>query len=641
MAHIALLWHLHQPDYADPRTGRPVMRWTRMHALRGYRDLAVECAELGVACTINLVPSLLDQLLWYADGGDDDHLELTRRPVDGLQEHEALRIRHSFIAGHPVMVEAHPAYVALRDRVRSADPLANSDLRDLQVWSTLAWFGATARRDHPEIDELIAKGAAFTASDKAVMLAVQDQVVRALPHQLAALAHGPTRLSTTPYYHPILPLLVNTEHARRCMPDVPLDAHFSWPQDARLHLERARERFAEVLGADTRGLWPSEGSVSPEVATLAAQTGFRWLASDEHVLHRSEHDPGPNNGGWDLGDGIVGFFRDRDLSDRIGFRYAKRDGAQAAAELLHDVAARGGDGVVTVALDGENPWESYADAGRAFRQALHAAMERGPVRGISLDEAAERPAVGRVHRLHTGSWINADFGIWFGHADDRTAWRLVAQARQAIDDEPDAERARAALDKLLPAQGSDWTWWYGDEFSTEFAPVFDALFREHLRAAWLALGRIPPAEIDEPIGGTARPQLVPPKQLIGPGDRWVDWAGAGVVRWEPRGSMATGVRHALGLRYGFDDAGDLHVRVIQPDAPPTTPEGARWELRIAETTLSAPPGPVVAFRVPSSDAEIAVSLRLVAGEREIARHPDSGAIRLARPQPLAREDGWV
>ncbi len=640
MAHLALLWHLHQPDYADPRTGRPVMPWTRMHALRGYRDLAIECVEQQVAATINLVPSLLDQLLWYAAGGDDDHLVLSARPADSLLPEEVARVRGTFVTGHPAMCEAHASYAALRERVRSDDELSGADLRDLQVWSTLAWFGATARRDFPALGELMAKGSAYTEDDKLVMLEVQARLLADLPDRFSALSDSPTRLSTTPYYHPILPLLVDVQHARRNLPHVPIDFESAWPEDALLHLELARKRMREVLGLDVRGLWPSEGSVSPEVVELAAKAGFRWLASDEQLLGLSERDSSRNNGSWDLGHGVRGFFRDRELSDAIGFRYATRDGAEAAAEFLAAVHQRADGGVVTVALDGENPWESYADAGHAFRTALHAGLKSGPVRGITMEDACELKPVGRVQQLHTGSWINADFGIWFGHPDDRMAWRLVADCRRAIANEADPTRREAALKKLLPAQGSDWTWWYGEDFSTEFARVFDTLFRDHVRAAWQELQLEPPSELDQPIGGAQRSRTQSPVQRLGDEGRvWADWVGSGTVRWDPQGSMAVGVRHSTGLRFGWTESGQLRLRI----------EGARavadahWLVSTGDQELkvSATQMPVVEVPVEDPSASVSVSVSLIRDGQTLARFPERGGVRLAAPESSAHLWGWV
>src|SRR5690606_35796432 len=119
MAELALLWHLHQPDYRDPITRRPLMPFTRLHALRGYRDLMLESVEEGLAVTLNLVPVLVDQLLHYAEGGDDRHLELTRREARTLDPDEVAEVCRTFPVGHHAMSDAHPAYRRLRARVEA------------------------------------------------------------------------------------------------------------------------------------------------------------------------------------------------------------------------------------------------------------------------------------------------------------------------------------------------------------------------------------------------------------------------------------------------------------------------------------------------------------------------------------------
>ncbi len=552
MTRLALLWHLHQPDYRDPITGRPLMPWVRLHALRGYRDLFLESVEHDLSVTINVVPTLLDQLEWYAQGGDDPHLALTGVPSDALSADQAHEVCHALPAGHPAMTEALPAYASLRSRVAEGHRPSTGELRDLQVWATLAWFGATAHRDFPELGALCARPGGFTEGDKGEVLAIADQVVRQLPDQLRAVAQaGGPRLSTTPLTHPILPLIIDARHALRSMPDLPDEVDFAWPQDALQQLVMARERVLAHTGVAPVGLWPSEGSVSPEVVPLAAEAGFRWLASDVGVLERSVRSATGRGGGWGLGHGITGFFRDTELSDRVGFRYATRDPRDGAHDLLRGVVERGADGLVVVALDGENPWESYRDAGGAFRAALYAAIRASDVVPMTLDEAADAPVVGTVERLHTGSWIGADFHIWIGHPDDRAAWSQLAAARTAAEGAP-PEARRRAMPHLFAAEGSDWTWWYGDDFRTPWAPTFDALFRAHLAAAWRALSLEPPASLSDPIGSIA-PDAIPPQRFLevhDHGESWLAWLGAGHLL-APEAAMAAG--HTVHrLRYGWE-----------------------------------------------------------------------------------------
>jgi len=264
-----------------------------------------------------------------------------------------------------------------------------------------------------------------------------------------------------------------------------------------------------------------------------------------------------------LGHGVTGFFRDRELSDRIGFDYSRRDGRSAAHELLYEVERRCHGGVVTLALDGENPWEAFPDAGAAFRAFLHQGMGRGPVRGVVFSEVAQREPVGRVRSLHTGSWIRSDFSIWIGHPDDRRAWSLLADARQAID-RASPELRTAALEKLLPAEGSDWMWWFGDEFSTPFAGTFDQLFRSHLRAVWEALGLPPPVELNFPVAVTTRAKVIAPvspiSPMVGRPPSWAQWAGAGRASWS-EGAMARGIRHVSAIRFGWSDDA-LHLWLL-------------------------------------------------------------------------------
>lgn len=536
---VALLWHLHQPEYRDPTTGRPVMPWTRLHALRGYRDLLVESVEHDVPWTLNIVPGLWHQLLYYANGGTDEHQDLTGREADALTEAERDTIVRTFPCGNPVLRNTE-RYREL-EAVLVERPPTVGELRDLMVLSTLVWTGWTARRDHVVFAELLAKGRDFSFADQQALVAAQNAVLAEFPALLQAVADAERpSISTTPLHHPILPLLIDLDFARRSVARPPA-AQFARPDHALLQLTRGRAVMQAATGTDVVGCWPSEGAVCPELVPLLAEAGFRWVATDEEVLARSER-TGSGEGGWDLGSGVVGFFRDRGLSDRIGFDYARWE-TRAAIE---DFAARAvTSGVRLVALDGENPWEAFSDAGAAFRRGLIAHLD---THGTTLDEAVERTPVGTVERLHTGSWIGANLEIWAGSPADHRAWQLLADTMDAVGDHPDA------VDPLLAAEGSDWFWWYGPEFDTPFAGTFDAAFRGHLAAAWRAAGLDPPDDLAVPVeaGPVDEPARPLHPELGEPG-----WFGAG--RWSPpAGAMARG--EPLVVEFGWDVAGVLWLR---------------------------------------------------------------------------------
>lgn len=483
-ARIALLLHMHQPDYIDPETGEPVMPWVRLHATRGYLDVPVLAAERGARWTLNVVPSLLDQLEGYVAGGTDEWERLSRQEAETLSEAAIAFLRERFFHGHPNMRRTSPRYRELEGRrAVLSDP---QDLRDLQVWSNLSWMGVVARRD-PFVAGLVAQDRAFTHPQLLKLMDVQRSLVaRVLP-----LWRDAPEISCSPYNHPILPLLVDFEHARRSLPHVPPGSvAFAFPADASRQVREGLDRVAEVLGRRPDGMWPSEGSVGPEVALLCAQEGVRWLATDEGVLHASTRDFFPSvKRVWEVdGTGMKMVFRSRDLSDRIGFQYASWDGRSAADDLL---AAVGDDGVVPIVLDGENPWESFADAGESF---LHHLFSSGRV--CAIGDAVDEMPTQRIHHLHTGSWIHAHLGIWAGDPMDRAGWRRLAALRAAWRD---AGQPEAAWPHIRAAEGSDWFWWYGPEHHTEMRDLFDRLFNAHLKAGWRALGQAPPAELDQPV----------------------------------------------------------------------------------------------------------------------------------------------
>ncbi len=586
---LSFLFHMHQPDYRHPATGVPIMPWVRLHATRGYRDVPRIIRESGAQVTVNLVPTLIEQLEHYAAGGSDVHLDLCGRPADALAPAEQAWLLEHALHGSPRAFGWFAGWGALRARRHRGDAFSVSHLRDLQVWCNLAWFGATAIEDWPELRALRRKGEGFTEGDKAFVIACQRACVEGLRALYAALPD----VAATPYAHPILPLLVNTGHAARNLGAFP-DPGFVFPEDAAAQLAEGRRIVEGWTGREVRGLWPSEGSVSPEVVELAAAAGFHWFVSDELVLARSER--AGAGAAWQVGP-MRGLFRQHELSDRIGFVYADWPAEVAVADLLTRASAAGSE--LVVALDGENPWESYADAGAGFLRCLFAQAEL-----TTCGALAAREPTGTVSRLHTGSWIGADFRIWIGHEDDRAAWRVLRAVREEFAareaSAPDAEGARRALWR---AEASDWFWWYGPEFQTPFAGDFDRLFRAHLAEALRCMGAPPLPALESPLVGTLAPGSPPTGPVFPARSDFFAWNAAGWVSLT-RGAMAAGPGWPALLEYGYDEAGALATRLV------------------------APPGGVVApgWRIEPLEAD-SVVLRSPEG----LRVPEHGSYRLERP----------
>jgi alpha-amylase/alpha-mannosidase (GH57 family) len=601
--HLVLLWHMHQPQYRDPETGQYVLPWTRLHALKDYWGMVKVLEEFpGFHATFNIVPALGMQLEEYASGSfHEPWFDLAFKPVEELtQEDKTEILGRAFQLNHDHLMSRWPRFVELYDwsrPSRGSQPLLTftlRDWRDLQLLSQLAWMDEEWLAKDPTVSRLADKGKNFTKVDKSALMAKQLEFLQlVLPICREASARGQIELSTTPFYHPILPLICDSDVARVANPSTPLPRRpYRHPEDAREQLRRAREYHQRVFGKQPEGLWPSEGSVSDQALSIAAEEGFRWFGTDEGVLGKTLNiaffrDPSgiPANADrlyqpWKIEEGpsaITGLFRDHHLSDLIGFTYSRMDAKAAAADLhgrlrfLGQRISSPNPLTVCLFLDGENAWEYYPRNGREFLREFYGRIHSDQdFRALTASEAIT--ATGELQKtagIFPASWINANFDVWIGDSEDIAAWELLWDAREAYKH---AEEARAhgrsdatesglaeAKESLLAAEGSDWCWWYGPEHSTFNDAEFDALYRKHLTGVYLALGQVAPDELAKPI--KRRPehalQLVPSELLRitvdGRDTSYFEWLAAGLYSPVHRSGALHGRTFYLReMRFGFE-----------------------------------------------------------------------------------------
>jgi alpha-amylase/alpha-mannosidase (GH57 family) len=544
---VALLWHMHQPEYRDCATGEFAQPWVYLHAIKDYADMAAHLERHPeVRATVNFVPVLADQLEDYSDqfatGRVRDPLLrlLARDPAMPLAGPErAVAIDRCFHANHEKMVQPYPAYRGLhelysgleRQGGAALDYLSDQYFYDLVTWYHIAWTGETVRRGAELVTRLMAKGTGFTLADRTALFALLGEVVREiLPRYARLAASGRVELATSPHYHPIAPLLIDFAAAREARPDLPLPAAVGYAGGAAragFHVRSALDTHARRFGVRAAGVWPSEGGVSgPFLGQLAAH-GVRWTASGEGVLAQSLH--AANAPATDRArylyrpyrfgaDGVTCFFRDDRLSDLIGFEYAKWHSRDAAAHFVGELeaiaaAARPDDPpLVSVILDGENCWEYYPYNGYYFLDELYDRLARHPtIRTATFADSLRdeesgraRPATGILPRLVAGSWVHGDFTTWIGSPEKNRAWDLLCAAKASFDRVVDGGRLdgaarEAALRQLAVCEGSDWFWWLGDYNPAHAVASFDALFRENLRRLYGLLGLPAPAALDEPL----------------------------------------------------------------------------------------------------------------------------------------------
>jgi alpha-amylase/alpha-mannosidase (GH57 family) len=576
---------MHQPFYKDLVSGEYRLPWTRMHALKDYYGMVRILEEFPqIRQTFNLVPSMMVQVEEYARGeAKDPFLAMALKPAESLTlEDQAFILRNFFMANPARMIYRYPRYgelFAAHEAQRAIQGgrgiFGPQEFRDLQVLSQLAWFDEEFQEHDPLVRALIAKERNYSLDDQALMGRKQREIcARVIPEYKKLAESGQIEISTTPFYHPILPLLCDSDIASVAHPHVPLPPRFSHPEDARLQLEMARDYVTKTFGVAPVGLWPSEGSVSDHALDIAASTGFQWAATDNGVLDRTlrraaSPDVTYRPYRWMQRDREMRMiFRDHLLSDLIGFVYSSMGASEAAQDFLnriHDncrgLLASGRDALVPIILDGENAWEYYDHNGRPFFRELYSRIQADPsMEAITVSQAFARIPPEPLTHIFPGSWINANFDVWIGAEEDNKSWRLLLDAREALDAAQNVteEQRKRAREEILIAEGSDWNWWYGPEHETANAIEFDQIYREHLANVYRALGLPTPPELSHPIlriygGGETQ---TPPQGPISPKingvvDSYFEWLGAGCYRADQRSGSMHGKRTPVKeVRYG-------------------------------------------------------------------------------------------
>ncbi len=609
--YLAIVWHQHQPVYfQDPETGVFARPWVRLHAAKDYVDMAAMLRDYpDVKVTFNLTPSLLRQLEAIGAGATDLAWEHTIIPAEELTNEQKQFILDRFFDTNRRIVARFPRYQELLDlRDNSDDPLAAysaDDFRDLQLLFNLAWTDPDWLAEEP-LAALVEKGQGFSEEDKGIVLAEHLRLVNeVIPLHRELQDAGQIEITTTPYAHPILPLLVDTDLALIALPDLTLPtAPFRFGQDAVAQVQLGVDFYTERFGQAPRGMWPSEGSVAEGMISMVNAAGIEWMASDEGVLahsigldsftrdgnetvveadrlYRPYNVQGANRGP------VAMFFRDRIISDKVGFTYSGISGAAAADDFIdriHAICGRlqtegaTGPHIVSVILDGENAWENYDNDGKEFLHALYGRLseEPGIVTTTPSDFLPLTPERERIGRLWAGSWHNADFSIWIGEEDENRAWDLLRETRIYLQtyitgrnrDTVTPEELEAAFLQMYIAEGSDWFWYIGSDQTSADDASFDLQFRNALKQVYVELGAEPPSVLDVPIipvapatadrlsGGLLSPLV---DGVAAPGE----WDAAGAYT-ATGGVMATTPAFAE-LAYGFD-ARNLYLKtILDPD----------------------------------------------------------------------------
>lgn len=538
--HVAFVWNQHQPYYKDTVNNRYIMPWVRLHACKDYYQMAAILEHYPrIKQTFNLTPSLLSQLEDYLNTACQDFYMRVAKPVGKCTDDDRrFLLQHYFDIHWERVIYRFPRYHELLQKQGelgepylpegALEKFSDQDYLDLQVWFNLAWIDSKLREEDSFLRGLVEKGRDFTEKEKEGVMQAQREIMgKVIPIHRRLRSKGQIELMTTPFYHPIMPLIIDNHSARRALPDLPLPEKFAYREDVYAQLEASLLQYKQLFGGRPRGVWPSEQAVSPEIISICSELGFAWTISDEQILAQTmEVEIQRDEYGHLLnpevlcqpyrvmgeGEEITIIFRDQVLSDRIGFEYQHFQAEEAAEDLIHRLHVirerlghLPGNFLVTISLDGENPWEWYPDDKHGFLHALYHRLSKDPyLKCESVNRYLEQnPPRRSLYNLFTGSWVDHNLARWIGSENKNKMWDYLARARQKVEDyrhSPEGKRDKAerALQNIYIAEGSDYHWWV-DSMPYYLAAPFEALFRKHLSNVYSCMDLFPPEELRQPL----------------------------------------------------------------------------------------------------------------------------------------------
>ncbi len=588
---VAFYWHMHQPVYQLSPDGDYLMPWVRLHAVKDYLDmLEIMDKFKRLKLNFNLVPILLDAIIDYAENGMHDiHSRLTITPIEMLTDDARLFIMNNFFdANYQSMIFPNEEYNRLFHKKQS-NPDAGIELytdqeySDLMALFNLAWFDPTYKAKYPELKKLCKKGKNYTDEDRIRIIEIQRDIMRQIiPAYKKYLDDGRIEITTSPYYHPILPILTENKNIKKTTDTAP--GELKTYLDAKLQTKLALDRIEEIFGKRPRGIWPSEQCVGPRTLYMLSSLDVDWVIADEGVLSDSIKFEFIRDFRGHLEDpyhlvktynyktkykDIKLVFRDSVIPNLIGFEYPNHNPLAAANDLYDRIkitqnkllSSPDSNHLLTIAMDGENCWENYMEDGFSFLNALYTLIEEDETLETVLisDYLDNEKHHKQLDKVSLGSWINNNFKLWIDEPLKNIAWSYLKQVRddfaQIVKKNPTNPHIKDARRELFICEGSDWFWWYGEPNDSGRDNIFDYIFREHLKNIYLYLDKEPPEYLDKPLTSTiAKPSRFPKAEITPNIDGSANdtlWLNAGCIEI-PDGPVLRETKLFDRILYGYD-----------------------------------------------------------------------------------------
>lgn len=593
---IAFYWHMHQPVYKLTPNSDYLMPWVRLHSVKDYLDMVLWVKKFDrLKLNFDFVPVLLDSIINYADNNAHDiHSRLTVTPEENLSHEDKIFILNNFFdANYQTMILPNPEYhrlyrIVQEEGTENTDIFSNQEYSDIMALFNLAWIDPSFRGSNRDLKRLVKQGKHYSLEDRIRIIEIHREIIKKIiPTIKKFVKANKIEVTTSPYYHPILPVLLDYKSIRKnASPEDELQS-LKTELDAKIQTKEALDRVEEIFGKRPKGVWASEQCVSPKTLNMFASLGVEWSISDETVLSNSINfefihdfkgyleDPYHLLKSYkDKNSGVKLIFRDSTIHNLISFEYSHHDPVATANDLYDRIkviqskilSSPDKDHLLTIAMDGENCWENYQDDGNLFLETLYQL--------ITNDETLETVLISdylekidehkNLNKVSMASSSNRNFKLWINEPVKDLAWTYLKRVRHDFSEfvkrEPLNPNIELARRELFICEGSDWFWWYGEPNYSGRDNLFDFIFRTHLQNIYKYLDLDVPDYLEEPLTNISPSQPSNyPRDMISPILDGLDvsegdsvWNDAGCIEI-PDGPVLRESKLFEKIRFGYDN----------------------------------------------------------------------------------------
>lgn len=538
---VAFIWHFHQPNYQTQQNGIRLMPWARLHAIKDYLDMLIILDKFPkIKLNFSLDPSLIDTIEDYAyNEGHDIHSKLTVTPVEELTDDDKLYILNYFFdINYEKFISKNPRFNELyMQRFSEAqigiNDFSNQEYADIMMLFNLYWFDPIWKEKYPILSEFEEKGSNYTLNDRQKLIELNRDIIKEIiPSFKKYQEEGRIEILTSPYNHPILPILLNPNDIKTPILKHELpDCKIALAVDAKEQIRSAFEKIEQTFGKKPSGFWPSEHCISQKTLDVLANLGAKWVVTDESVLANSLKKEfvrdfrGCYEDPYDVCSlylyrtkrekEINIIFRDSVIPNLITFEYSRHDNVASANDLfdriktVHDKLKNSPSKchLLTIAMDGENSWDDYQKDGSVFLERLYSLINSDrDIKTVLVSDYVNKNKTSEklLKKVASGSWVNQEFQLWIAEPTKNIAWKYLVQTRNDLKEAENSgrlskEQIKQAKAEIYIAEGSDWFWWYGEPNDSGQDHIFDYMFREHLRNVYQIIERPIPSYLDMPL----------------------------------------------------------------------------------------------------------------------------------------------